>query len=47
MVPQVLECNFSPDSKRGCRNYPEYFNFVFKSLFLQQEELEHEIVVAS
>ncbi|KAF6032835.1 TTLL12 [Bugula neritina] len=41
MVPQLLECNFVPDSKRGCENYNDYFNSVFAALFLDGEDNEH------
>ncbi|EDO49886.1 predicted protein [Nematostella vectensis] len=35
IVPQVIEMNYSPDCTRICKYYPEYYNFVFSQLFLE------------
>ena len=35
-VPQILEINWGPDCKRACDYYPEYFNDVFSTLYLDQ-----------
>lgn len=32
--PKLLEINFLPDCKRACQYYPEFFNDIFKLLFL-------------
>lgn len=46
MKPQILECNFTPDSTRGCENYNDYFNVTFQALFLDEPaNPEYEIVV--
>ncbi|XP_063985288.1 tubulin--tyrosine ligase-like protein 12 [Diachasmimorpha longicaudata] len=34
MQPILLEFNFSPDNKRACEYYPEFYNDIFKCLFL-------------
>ena len=34
MVPQILEINWGPDCKRATEYYPEYFNDVFSTLYL-------------
>lgn len=34
--PKLLEVNWVPDCKRACEYYPEFFNDVFKLLFLNQ-----------
>ncbi len=36
MVPQILEINWGPDCKRACEYYPEYFNDVFSTLYLDE-----------
>ena len=47
MVPQILECNFTPDNARGCQNYPEFYNDILKSLYLDNEESRmNEIVIS-
>ena len=38
MVPKILEVNWGPDCKRACEFYPEYFDNVFSTLFLGEEE---------
>ncbi|XP_065074738.1 tubulin--tyrosine ligase-like protein 12 [Ochlerotatus camptorhynchus] len=35
--PKVLEVNFTPDCKRACEYYPDFYNDVFNVLFLDQE----------
>lgn len=34
--PKLLEMNFVPDCKRACEYYPQFFNDVFKLLFLNE-----------
>lgn len=34
--PKLLEVNWIPDCKRACDYYPEFFNDIFKLLFLDQ-----------
>jgi len=38
MTPQLLEFNWSPDCERACNYYPEFFNNVFNTLFLNNTE---------
>ena len=35
--PKLLECNWTPDCKRACEYYPEFYNDIFKLLFLNQD----------
>ncbi|XP_058812359.1 tubulin--tyrosine ligase-like protein 12 [Topomyia yanbarensis] len=35
--PKLLEVNFTPDCKRACEYYPDFFNDIFNLLFLDQE----------
>ncbi|XP_011301933.1 tubulin--tyrosine ligase-like protein 12 [Fopius arisanus] len=35
--PVLLEINFCPDNKRACEYYPEFYNDIFKCLFLGNE----------
>lgn len=37
MQPKILEVNFTPDCKRACEYYPDFYNDVFNLLFLDQE----------
>ncbi|EDW77163.1 uncharacterized protein Dwil_GK22076 [Drosophila willistoni] len=37
MKPQLLEINWTPDCKRACDYYPDFFNDIFKLLFLNQQ----------
>lgn len=37
IVPQILEINFTPDCKRACEYYPDFYNDVFGLLFLNKE----------
>ncbi|TMW42534.1 hypothetical protein DOY81_012388 [Sarcophaga bullata] len=34
--PKLLEINFTPDCKRACDYYPEFYNDIFKLLFLNE-----------
>lgn len=38
--PKLLEVNFMPDCKRACDYYPEFWNDIFKLLFLDQDNPE-------
>ncbi|XP_076165510.1 tubulin tyrosine ligase-like 12 [Ptiloglossa arizonensis] len=35
--PILLEMNFSPDCKRACHYYPNFYNDIFKCLFLDED----------
>jgi len=35
-VPQVLEINFSPDCERACKFWPDFFNDIFSTLYLDK-----------
>lgn len=35
--PKILEINWMPDCARACNYYPEFYNDIFKLLFLDQE----------
>ncbi|XP_050295161.1 tubulin--tyrosine ligase-like protein 12 [Anthonomus grandis grandis] len=37
MQPKILEINFMPDCERACNYYPEFYNDIFKLLFLDEE----------
>ena len=38
MQPKILEINWGPDCERACDYYPEFFNNVFSTLFLDEPE---------
>ncbi|XP_034111030.1 tubulin--tyrosine ligase-like protein 12 [Drosophila albomicans] len=40
MQPKLLEINWTPDCKRACDYYPEFFNDIFKLLFLDEQNSE-------
>ncbi|EDW89241.2 LOW QUALITY PROTEIN: uncharacterized protein Dyak_GE23607 [Drosophila yakuba] len=40
MEPQLLEINWTPDCKRACDYYPDFFNDIFRLLFLDEENDE-------
>lgn len=40
MQPKLLEVNYTPDCKRACDYYPEFYNDIFKLLFLDQTNEE-------
>jgi len=37
MEPQLLEINWTPDCKRACDYYPDFFNDIFRLLFLDED----------
>lgn len=37
MQPKILEINFMPDCERACNYYPNFYNDIFKLLFLKEE----------
>lgn len=43
--PMLLEINFAPDCKRACEYYPNFYNDIFKCLFLNFDnaELFHDL----
>ncbi|OAD56863.1 Tubulin--tyrosine ligase-like protein 12 [Eufriesea mexicana] len=45
MQPVLLEINFSPDCKRACEYYPNFYNDIFKCLFLDvnNPEVFHDL----
>ncbi|XP_017768561.1 PREDICTED: tubulin--tyrosine ligase-like protein 12 [Nicrophorus vespilloides] len=40
--PQLLEINWTPDCKRACEYYPDFYNDIFRLLFL---DIENEAVL--
>ena len=40
MQPVLLEINFAPDCKRACEYYPNFYNDIFKCLFLDIDNPE-------
>merc|ERR1711874_134478 len=38
IVPKMLEFNWAPDCQRACEYYPEFFNNVFSTLYLDQPD---------
>ncbi|XP_011177893.1 tubulin--tyrosine ligase-like protein 12 [Zeugodacus cucurbitae] len=40
MRPKLLEINWTPDCKRACDYYPDFFNDIFKLLFLDETNNE-------
>ncbi|ALC40817.1 CG1550 [Drosophila busckii] len=40
MQPKLLEINWTPDCKRACDYYPEFYNDIFKLLFLDEPNNE-------
>lgn len=44
--PKLLEINFIPDCKRACEYYNDFYNDIFKLLFLGQENPEVFIKIA-
>ncbi|XP_064541488.1 tubulin--tyrosine ligase-like protein 12 [Drosophila montana] len=40
MQPKLLEINWTPDCKRACDYYPDFFNDIFKLLFLDEQNNE-------
>ncbi|XP_074035703.1 tubulin tyrosine ligase-like 12 isoform X2 [Leptinotarsa decemlineata] len=35
--PKILEINFTPDCKRACDYYPDFYNDIFRLLFLNED----------
>uniref|UniRef100_A0A6V7MDL2 Tubulin--tyrosine ligase-like protein 12 SET-like domain-containing protein n=1 Tax=Bracon brevicornis TaxID=1563983 RepID=A0A6V7MDL2_9HYME len=48
MMPVLLEINFSPDNKRACEYYPDFYNDIFKCLFLDKvnPDVFHNLLTA-
>lgn len=40
IIPKLLEINWMPDCKRACEYYPDFYNDIFKLLFLEIENNE-------
>ena len=40
MQPKILEINWTPDCKRACEYYPDFYNDIFNLLFLDQENMD-------
>lgn len=36
--PKLLEVNYTPDCQRACQYYPDFFNGIFKLLFLNEQD---------
>lgn len=47
MQPKLLEVNYTPDCKRACEYYPDFYNDIFKLLFLDDvnDEVFKSVVV--
>ena len=38
LQPKLLEMTFAPDCDRACKYHPEFFNDIFKCLFLNKDD---------
>lgn len=47
MRPKLLEINWTPDCKRACDYYPDFFNDIFKLLFLEEANNESFLQLGS
>ncbi len=46
MRPRILEVNWGADCQRACEYYPEFFDNVFSTMFLDQSEGQNVTLVS-
>ncbi|XP_017465473.1 PREDICTED: tubulin--tyrosine ligase-like protein 12 [Rhagoletis zephyria] len=47
MHPKLLEINWTPDCQRACDYYPDFFNDIFKLLFLDEDNNERFVLLGA